>query len=255
MKYIDKLNNRIKQTQSSLCVGLDPRIDRTEGELKDFLFQVIDETLEFTAAYKPNIAYFEALGVKGYQLLEDVIERIPDEVVICLDCKRGDISTTQEHYAKGYFDNWNVDSVTLSPYMGFDSLEPFLKDETKGAYSLALTSNPGSTDLQTLQFEEKQLFEHVLQFSEKAESLPGTLGYVMGLTNLTDEVLNRLPDVPLLIPGLGAQGGELDSLKNQNRKQPILINVSRGVLYGDAAPTFGERANHFRGKINDAIKG
>src|SRR5690606_23146235 len=151
MTYAERLQRRIDETGSALCVGLDPRLDRhpTLEELRSFCERVIEETAPYAAAFKPNLAYFEALGVPGYQLAETLIGKLKNtDVPIILDAKRGDIGTTQEHYAKAYFDLWDVDAVTLSPYMGFDSVEPFLQYPGKGVYLLGVTSNPGAADLE-----------------------------------------------------------------------------------------------------------
>ncbi len=252
MTYAETLQKRIAATGSGLCVGIDPRPDLHDSPaaIQKFCEQVIDETAEYAAVFKPNIAYFEALGVVGYQMMETLIGRMKDTgVPIVLDAKRGDIGTTQEHYAMGYFGNWDVDAVTLSPYMGFDSVEPFLKYPGKGVYLLGVTSNAGAADLELHDLATgRKVFELVGDMAGRATEA-GSIGLVLGLTNASAEVLERLPDVPLLIPGLGAQGGDLDALAGQNRTAPSVINVSRGILYADDHLSFSEKAKDYANRI------
>ena len=256
MTYAEALQKRIAVTGSALCVGLDPRLDLHDSpaSIQAFCEQVIAETAPYAAAFKPNIAYFEALGVPGYQMMEVLIERMKATgVPIILDAKRGDIGTTQEHYAKGYFGNWDVDAVTLSPYMGFDSVEPFLQYPGKGVYLLAVTSNPGAADLELHELSKGRfVFELVGDMAGRAASTPageGSIGLVLGLTNVSADILGRLPDVPLLIPGLGAQGGDLETLNGAQRKAPAVINVSRGILYADQHLSFSEKAKDYANRI------
>ena len=255
MTYAEKLQERIDQTGSRLCVGLDPRPDLHDslGEIDSFCRKVIEETAELAAVFKPNIAYFEALGVPGYQLIESLIGVMKEtNVPIVLDAKRGDIGTTQEHYAKGYFENWDVDAVTLSPYMGFDSVEPFLNYPGKGVYLLGVTSNAGAADLETHRLADDRLvFELVGDMAGRVDD--GSIGLVLGLTNASVEVLTKIPDVPLLIPGLGAQGGDLAALKGGSRTAPSVVNVSRGILYAEPEKTFTEKAKSYANRIADVL--
>lgn len=258
--YPERLQARIEETGSALCVGLDPRPDRHESlaEIEGFCARVIDDTARVAAAFKPNIAYFEALGVEGYAMIARLIEQMrATDVPVILDAKRGDIGTTQEHYARGYFDLWQVDAVTLSPYMGFDSVEPFLRHPGKGVYLLGVTSNPGAADLETHALADgRRVFELVGDMTKRADDTPagpGAIGLVLGLTNASDDVLSRMPDVPLLIPGLGAQGGDLDSLDGADRSAPSVINVSRGILYADEEKSFTEKAREYADRIAAVI--
>lgn len=258
MTYAATLQKRIETTGSALCVGLDPRPERhgSNSEIESFCENVIGETAEFAACFKPNIAYFEALGVEGYAMIDRLIGRMKDTgVPIVLDAKRGDIGTTQEHYAKGYFGGWDVDAVTLSPYMGFDSVEPFLQYPGKGVYLLGVTSNAGAADLETHDLASgRKVFELVGDMAGRAADSPageGSIGLVLGLTNVSDDVLARMPDVPLLIPGLGAQGGDLETLRGASRTAPNVINVSRGILYADDKLSFTERAKDYANRIAD----
>lgn len=256
MTYAETLRERIRVTGSALCVGIDPRLDLHESPaaVQFFCEQVIEETAEYAAAFKPNIAYFEALGVTGYQMIETLIGRMKATgVPVILDAKRGDIGTTQEHYATGYFKLWDVDAVTLSPYMGFDSVEPFLHYPGKGVYLLGVTSNPGAVDLELHELANgRRVFELVGDMTARAtasQAGEGSIGLVLGLTNITADVLARMPDVPLLIPGLGAQGGDLDTLRGAKRQAPSVINVSRGILYADGHLSFSEKAKDYANRI------
>jgi orotidine-5'-phosphate decarboxylase len=254
--YSELLAARIRATGSALCVGIDPRLDTLGRETEALLNRLVDETAEFAAAFKPNMAYFEAEGSEGFALLERVIARVPKDVPVILDAKRGDIGATQEYYAKAYFERMDVAAVTLNAYMGFDAIEPFLKYPGKGVYLLAVTSNPGAVDLETQVLADgRQVFELVGDMRGRAisEGLPGDVGFVVGLTNATPEVLAAVPDGPLLVPGLGAQGGELAGLSGQARTAPVVINVSRGIFPGDPAKSFAEQAREFAEKIVAAL--
>jgi len=238
MRYTARLQNRIQQVGAPLCVGLDPRPERLSGglaEVEAHLQCVIRETADLAAAFKPNLAYFEAMGLEGLSMLERVIDFIPEEVPIVLDAKRSDIGETQKYYAKAYFEHYKVDSVTLNPFMGFDSIEPFLEYEGKGVYLLALTSNAGSADLMRKEVEGRPMYLHVADFAERAKDYPTDVGFVMGLTNLGAAEVAAFPDYPLLIPGLGAQGGDLAALTSgDKRTAPNLINASRAILFPES---------------------
>jgi orotidine-5'-phosphate decarboxylase len=252
MRYADRLQQRIDKTGSRLCIGLDPRPgDGGAAAARDFLTRVIGETAEYAAAFKPNMAYFEAMGIEGIRLLEELLAGIPDEVPVILDAKRSDIGETQKYYAQGYFAGWNVDAVTLNPFLGYDSIEPFLDWAGKGIYLLAVTSNPGSADFQRQKLADgRSVFELVTALGERAkeEGRATDVGYVVGLTNAAD-VLDKIPDAPLLVPGLGAQGGDLASLAAAGRRAPDVINVSRGILYAGDDLDFAARAQEWAAKI------
>jgi orotidine-5'-phosphate decarboxylase len=256
MRYAERLQQRIQQTGSRLCVGLDPRPgDGGAAAARDFLKRVIGETAGYAAAFKPNMAYFEAMGIEGIRLLEHMLDSMPAEVPVILDAKRSDIGETQKYYAQGYFGGWNVDAVTLNPFLGYDSIEPFLDWEGKGVYLLAVTSNAGSADFQRQQLADgRQVFELVTALGDRAaaEGMKTDVGYVVGLTNAAD-VLRKIPDAPLLIPGLGAQGGELAPLAAAARRAPDVINVSRGILYAGDDRSFAERARDWARKIAGAL--
>lgn len=245
------------ETRSALCVGLDPR-PQTENvsQLADWLQGVVEETVPYAAAYKPNIAYFEAMGIPGFRLLENLIELIPCSIPVILDVKRGDIGETQKYYAKAYFEYLNVDAVTLNPFMGYDTLEPFLSYAGKAAYLLTVTSNPGSADIerQTLA-DGRSVYQLVGDMVRRAqqEGALTDLGMVVGLTNASHEILDKIPDAPMLIPGFGAQGGELTVLSQSTRQAPSVVNVSRGILYAEPELSFAQKAENYALRIREAL--
>ncbi|MFU8892719.1 MAG: orotidine-5'-phosphate decarboxylase [Luteolibacter sp.] len=256
MRYQQLLQQSIARTGSRLCVGLDPRPgDGGVESARDFLTQVIEETALWAAAFKPNMAYFEAMGPDGVAMLGELLATIPGDVPVILDAKRSDIGETQKYYAQGYFENWKVDAVTLNPFLGYDSIEPFLDWDGKGIYLLAVTSNAGSADFQRQKLADgRDVFELVTALGERAKSekRKSDVGYVVGLTNAGD-VLKRIPaDAPLLVPGLGAQGGQLNDLAGAARNAPDVINVSRGILYAGDELSFGARARMWADQISAA---
>jgi orotidine-5'-phosphate decarboxylase len=255
---LQRLQKSIARTGSRLCVGLDPRPgDGGVDAARDFLARVIEETSLWAAAFKPNMAYFEAMGPEGVAMLGELLTTIPDEVPVILDAKRSDIGETQKYYAQGYFGGWNVDAVTLNPFLGYDSIEPFLDWEGKGVYLLAVTSNVGSADFQRQKLADgSSVCELVTALGDRAaiEGRKTDVGYVVGLTNAAD-VLEKMPDAPLLVPGLGAQGGDLASLVAASRTAPDVINVSRGILYAGDERGFGARAKHWADQIAAAYPG
>jgi orotidine-5'-phosphate decarboxylase len=240
MTYTEKLSARIAATGSGLCVGLDVRATSAD-EARSFIREVIEQTAPFAAAYKPNAAYFEALGWQGMKLLEELREMIPAGIPLVLDVKRGDIGETQRYYARACFDVIGADAVTLNPYMGRDTLEPFLEYADKGIYLLGVTSNPGAADIELQQTSDGAVFELVARMTAGHSQA----GLVLGLTNATPETLTKIPDVPLLIPGLGAQGGDMATLRGARREAPILVNVSRGILYAEPDKSFTEKAKYW----------
>jgi orotidine-5'-phosphate decarboxylase len=252
IRFADRLQHRIEKTGSRLCVGLDPRPgDGGTSFVRDFLQQVVEETAVWAAAFKPNMAYFEAMGIVGIKLLERLLAGIPADVPVILDAKRSDIGETQKYYAQAYFGGWNVDAVTLNPFLGYDSIEPFLDWEGKGVYLLAVTSNAGSADFQRQKLADgRSVFELVTALGDRAcaEGRLTDVGYVVGLTNAA-EVLEKFPEAPLLVPGLGVQGGDLASLAAAGRTAPDVINVSRGILYAGDDRGFGARAKDWAEKI------
>lgn len=247
--YREKLERRIAACGSHLCVGLDPRPELMPKDPKHFLAEVVEETSGLAAAYKPNSAYFEAMGLEGMHLLEYILERIPSDIPVIFDGKRGDIGETQKYYARACFEVLGADAVTVNPYMGRDCLEPFLEYEDRGIYLLSVTSNPGAQDLQLKKVDGRYVFEWVLDMIADTEQA----GLVVGLTQATEGILSRLPDVPLLVPGMGAQGGDVRALAAQKRKAPILVTVSRGILFQEPELNFEEKAQRYARQIEIAL--
>lgn len=244
MTFSEKLLARIRAVQNNLCVGLDVRAENAD-EARTILRDVVQQTAPFAAAFKPNAAYFEALGWQGVKLLEELRGMIPREIPLVLDVKRGDIGETQRYYAKACFDVIGADAVTLNPFMGRDTLEPFLEYADKGIYLLAVTSNKGAQDIEMQSVGERRVFQLVCDMLKGAPQA----GLVVGLTNASGDILHHIPDVPLLIPGLGAQGGDIAALRGSGRAAPLLVNVSRGVLQGEPANAYAVRAQHWASVI------
>jgi orotidine-5'-phosphate decarboxylase len=251
MTYLEKLETAVKNSNSTLCVGLDPnlnllpdatrkKIGSTSELVYEFCSMVVEVTKDHCAAYKPNLAFFEALGKKGLKVLDEVIEIIPDDKIIIADAKRGDISSTAEHYKKAFFDTFNVDAITLNPLMGFETLDAFSSDETKGVYVLALTSNPGADDFLKKPFEGFDMMAEYIAHTlfERSIQTEAHLGMVVGATQSAEarSVIEHHSKASLLIPGVGAQGGNIEELANTLAAHEgiPLINSSRGIIYAGA---------------------
>jgi orotidine-5'-phosphate decarboxylase len=249
-----ELINQIKKKKSFLCIGLDTDIKKIPThllELEDPIFefnkQIIDATKEFCVAYKPNIAFYESMGVSGWNSLQKTLDYIPTNIFTIADAKRGDIGNTSSMYAKAFFENMNFDSVTVAPYMGADSVTPFLKFKDKWAIVLALTSNKGGLDFQKIEDKNgKQLFEQVLETSKQWGSDQNMI-YVVGATRAEDllEIRAIVPNHFLLVPGVGAQGGSLKDVAKYglNSDCGLLVNSSRGIIYAGNDVDFAEKAN------------
>ena len=230
--FIDKLKTNISDKNSNLCVGID--IDKkyfndnvTVDELMDYSMMVVDATKDIAAAYKPNLAFFEEWGSKGYYWLENLINHIGSSHIVIADAKRGDIGNTGLHYANAFFNHFNCDAITVSPYMGKESIEPFVSNASKGAFVLCRTSNESST------FIQEDIFSKVITLCEEL-NLKQNIGLVVGATN--DDAMMKVrssTDLPFLIPGIGAQGGDLKSVlkMNKNHLDTTLINISRGIIF------------------------
>ena len=250
-----KLFEEIKRKKSFLCVGLDVDLDRLPESLKknkdpifDFCKSIIDATAHYCVAYKPNIAFFEAYGIKGWQALEKIIKYLnknyPEQFTIA-DAKRADIGNTAKRYAKTYFEYFNFDSITVAPYMGRDSVEPFMEYEEKYTILLALTSNKGASDFQLNSNGSKLLYEQVIEASKHWNNSE-ELMYVVGATkaNALSEIRKSIPDNFLLVPGVGSQGGSLEKVAKHgmNDQCGLLVNSSRGILYASSEENFAESA-------------
>ncbi len=206
---------------------------------------IIDATRDYCVAYKPNLAFYEVLGAKGWDILAETVEYIGKEHFTIADAKRGDIGNTSGYYAKTFFDTYGFDSVTVAPYMGRDSVEPFLAHRDKWAIVLALTSNAGAFDFETLSAEGKPVYTHVLEKCSQWGTPENTM-YVVGATraDLLAEIRKVVPSHFLLVPGVGAQGGSLEEVMQHGMNEDIglLINASRSILYASSGPDFAEAA-------------
>jgi len=243
----------IFKKKSVLCVGLDTDLTKIPKHLlveedPAFAFNkaIIDATKDFTVAYKINTAFYEAQGIKGWISMERTLKYIPKDIFTIADAKRGDIGNTSEQYARTFFETYPFDSVTVAPYMGADSVKPFLQFEGKWSIVLGLTSNAGSADFQLQQCGEELLYTKVLRTVASWGS-PENIMFVIGATRKEQlqEVRALLPDHFFLVPGVGAQGGDVDTVCRNafNKDAGVLINVSRGVIYAESTTAFTERAN------------
>ncbi len=226
----------IHQRQSFLCVGLDTDPAKIPAGISmlDFNKAIIDATRDLCVAYKPNIAFYECLGAEGWHLLQETVQYIGHSHFTIADAKRGDIGNTSNYYAKTFFDTYAFDSITVAPYMGSDSVQPFLQHPGKWAIILALTSNPGAQDFEMLPMGNSQLFETVLRTSAEWGTDENTM-YVVGATraDMLAAVRQIVPHHFLLVPGVGAQGGSLSEVckYGMNKDCGLLINASRSILY------------------------
>lgn len=237
--FFERLEHRVNEINSLLCLGLDPHpqdlSEQTPNGLRDFCLRLIEKTARVMAAVKPNSAFFEAFGAEGLAVLKEIIQAVPDGIPVILDAKRGDIASTAEAYARSTFDLLGADAVTLNPYLGRDSLDPFLKDAAHGCFLLCKTSNPGAGDLQNLRLAggEGLLYEKVAWLAQELNER-GNVGLVVGATQPDSlrRVRQAAPNLWFLAPGVGAQGGDLaEALRNGLRGDGLgmLLNVSRAV--------------------------
>lgn len=256
----------IRQKQSFLCVGLDPDMEKIPEHLRgaeDPIFEfnkgIIDATRPFAVAYKPNIAFYESRGVKGWESLEKTVKYIGRDHFTIADAKRGDIGNTSRMYAKAFFENMPFDAVTVAPYMGADSVEPFLEFEGKWAILLALTSNIGASDFQLDPHTDtrEKLYERVLKVASGWGS-EQNLMFVVGATR--PEYLKKIralaPHHFLLVPGVGAQGGSLEDVAKYglNKDVGLLVNSSRGIIYASSGKDFAEAAGDAASEIAANMK-
>ena len=261
-----ELFEQIKKKESFLCVGLDTDIDKIpshllEGEDPMFEFnkQIIDATKDYCVAYKPNSAFYECHGAKGWETLKKTIDYIPDDILVIADAKRGDIGNTSKYYAKTFFEHLGADALTVAPYMGNDSVTPFLEFENKWVILLALTSNEGALDFQFLPLElsKKKVFEKVLSKSQDWGTVDNLM-YVVGATRgeLFLDVRKQAPDHFLLVPGVGAQGGSLEDVAKygMNDQCGLLVNSSRGIIYAGNDENFAQASEKSAQELQQKMK-
>ncbi len=275
MSFLDRLSAAERSNQSMVCVGLDPEPARFPGALRgdasrifDFCAAIVEATADLVIAFKPQIAYFAAHRAEGQlERLMAHMRQVAPGVPVILDAKRGDIGSTAAQYAVEAFERYGADAVTLSPFMGFDSVEPYLKYQGKGAFLLCRTSNPGGDDLQSQRLSsvpgEPLLYEHVARLAQGPWNLNGQLGLVVGATYPAEieRVRAIAPTMPLLIPGVGAQGGDAAATVRagwrgnaQATVAPIIVNSSRAILYASSGPDFAQAARREAAKTRELLQ-
>ncbi len=280
MTFLEQLQGAERQNGSLLCVGLDPEPSKFPAGMKgdaskifDFCAQIVDATADLAISFKPQIAYFAAYRAEDQleKLMEHMRRNAP-HVPVILDAKRGDIGSTAEQYAKEAFERYGADAVTLSPFMGFDSVQPYLKYHGKGAFLLCRTSNPGGDDLQNQRLASVEgqplMYEHIAKLAQGPWNLNGQLGLVVGATYPAEieRVRSLAPTLPLLIPGVGAQGGDaVATIKAGYRHSngvttgAVIVNSSRAILYASSGDDFAQaarkEAERTRDVLSDAAQG
>lgn len=269
MDFLAQLQRAERKNQSMLCVGLDPEPSKFPGTMRgeparifDFCARIVDATKDLVIAFKPQIAYFAAHRAEDQlELLMAHIRRVAPEVPVILDAKRGDIGSTAEQYAREAFERYQADAVTVSPFMGFDSIEPYLRYPGKGVIVLCRTSNPGGSDWQFQRLADvdgqPRLFEHLARLAQTDWNRNGQLGLVVGATFPAEieRVRQLAPTLPLLIPGVGAQGGDAVATVKAGWRQdaPIVVNSSRAVLYASAGDDFATAARRVAMETRDLL--
>jgi len=263
VNFIKKLRNAAQKNKSLLCIGLDPDPELMPSQIKVFEFNraIIEATSDLVCAYKLNLAFYEALEFEGLDAIKRTIKYIPDNIPVIGDAKRGDIGNTAKAYAKTIFTNFNFDAATVNPYLGFDSIEPFIQYRDKGVFILCRTSNAGAIDFQALRCETetgyRPLFE-LVALKAKQWNIYGNIGLVVGATYPEELKLirNTHPDMPLLIPGIGAQGGELASAVRYGvnaQGEKAIISSSRQIIYASSEKDFAEAARRVALSLRDQI--
>ena len=263
MNFIEKLTKASRKNKSLLCIGLDPDMEHMPDKVSVFEFNkaLIEATADLVCAYKLNLAFYEALGNEGLDALKQTVGCIPDKIPAIGDAKRGDIGNTARAYARSIFDNFNFDATTVNPYLGFDSVEPFIQYHERGVFILCRTSNAGASDFQDLRAEldgsYRPLFE-IVAMKVSQWNKYGNLGLVIGATYPEELKLIRQshPDMPLLIPGIGAQGGDLASAVRygvDSQGEKAIINSSRQIIYASPGKDFAQAARHAATELRDQI--
>ena len=260
MTFFEKLGHQVFSKQTFLCVGLDPvweeipkHLPRTQKGLMEFLLNIVKQTKDYAAAYKPNFAYFEALGISGLDVLKELIKEITPEISVIGDAKRGDVGHSAKMYARAVFEIFSCDAVTVSPYLGLDALRPFFEYKDRGVFILCLTSNQGANDF--------QLPDLHLNVAKKVQqwNVSGNAGLVVGATfpEKIKSIREITGQMPFLIPGIGTQGGDLEKTliaADDGSFIPYLFNASRSILYVDSSIDYAQQAGNaakmFRDQIN-----
>ena len=275
MTFLEQLQGAERQNGSLLCVGLDPEPGKFPASMKgdaskiyDFCAQIVDATADLAISFKPQIAYFAAHRAENQlEKLMAHMRRIAPHVPVILDAKRGDIGATAEQYAIEAFERYGADAVTLSPFMGFDSVQPYLKHHGKGAFLLCRTSNPGGDDLQNQRLASVEgqplLYEHIAKLAQGPWNVNGQLGLVVGATYPVEieRVRSLAPTLPLLIPGVGAQGGDAVATIKAGYRQSqgvtsgaVIVSSSRAILYASSGPDFAQAARNEAMRTRDVLR-
>ena len=275
MTFLEQLQGAERQNGSLLCVGLDPEPSKFPASLKgdaskiyDFFAQIVDATADLAMSFKPQIAYFAAHRAEDQlEKLMAHMRRTAPHVPVILDAKRGDIGATAEQYAIEAFERYGADAVTLSPFMGFDSVQPYLKHHGKGAFLLCRTSNPGGDDLQNQRLASVEgqplLYEHIAKLAQGPWNVNGQLGLVVGATYPVEieRVRSLAPTLPLLIPGVGAQGGDAVATIKAGYRQSqgvtsgaVIVSSSRAILYASSGPDFAQAARNEAMRTRDVLR-
>jgi len=264
VNFIEKLTNATKKNKSLLCIGLDPDPKLMPKNVGIFEFNkaIIEATADLVCAYKPNLAFYEAMGNEGLDALKQTVKYVPDDIPVIADAKRGDIGNTAKAYARAIFDNFDFDATTVNPYLGFDSVEPFIQYQDKGVFILCRTSNTGAVDFQSLKCETEEhsyrpLFE-LVALKASQSNIYGNIGLVVGATYLEELRLIRQshPNMPLLIPGIGAQGGDLAATVRYGvnaRGEGAIINSSRQIIYASPGKDFAQAARQAASELREQI--
>lgn len=259
MTFREKLRAASQGNRSFLCLGLDPDPERMpHSHVPTFLQEIVEATADLVCAYKPNLAFFEALGTQGMSVLLESLRPVPAHIPIIADGKRADIGSSSRFYAQALFDEYGFDAVTVSPYLGGDALEPFLEREDRGVFVLCRTSNPGAADLQDLPLADgRPLYEAVAELARRWNSR-GNVGLVVGATwpEQLQRVRRLCPDMSLLLPGIGAQGGDLEGAVEAAMDEEgggFIINVSRQVLYASRGEDYAQAARRAAQDLRERI--
>jgi orotidine-5'-phosphate decarboxylase len=265
MRFIDKLQKAQRKNHSLLCVGLDtdpsklPRhFSGTKNPVAHFNRQIVEATSDLVCAYKVNLAFYEALGEQGWRVLQETLAAIPDHIVTIGDGKRGDIGNSAERYAHALYHVLSFDAATVNPYMGYDSVEPFFRSDRHCAFILALTSNDGSSDFQRLTIHGRPLYEKIIQATLKWNA-KRNIGLVVGAThpNELQPIRELAPALPILIPGIGKQGGDLESAVHfgcDKKGRLAILNASRSILYASGGKNFASAARAEALQLRDKIQ-
>ena len=271
MNFVKKLVRASQTNSSLLCVGIDPDPElMPEGvSIVEFGKAIVEATSDLVCTYKFNLAFFEVLGIEGIDAMREIIKCVPDNIPIIGDAKLGDIGNTAKAYAKTIYCTFNFDAATVNPYLGFDSIEPFIQYRDNGVFILCRTSNPGAVDFQSLRCETEVLFQYETErrqrplfeiVAEKAKlwNLNGNIGLVIGATYPEELRMIRqwYPDMPLLIPGIGAQGGELPSAVRYGvnaKRELAIISSSRQIIYASRGKDFPEAARRVASELRDQM--